>query len=168
MICASQSSGTLSLTKRTRQGADLAARPANPITLCDDRSIDFVTVAGHIPMARPQDIRLASGRSASRLSSCSATRGTTAGSDSKLSTVYQITPPRPEWQPHFQVRVLSEYQPRLRHVHLPRTLRPDLRRATRSAALNPEPCPAHHAAVRVGPGSRGACAGGHLARPTTW
>ena len=33
-------------------GADLAARrPANPITLCDDRGIDFVTVAGHIPMA---------------------------------------------------------------------------------------------------------------------
>ena len=32
----------------------------------------------------------------------------------ELSTVYQITPPRPEWQPHFQVRVLSGYQPRLR------------------------------------------------------
>jgi hypothetical protein len=33
-------------------GADLAARrPADPITLCDDRGIDFVTVAGHIPMA---------------------------------------------------------------------------------------------------------------------
>ena len=32
----------------------------------------------------------------------------------ELSTVYQITPPQPEWQPHFQVRVLSEYQPRLR------------------------------------------------------
>jgi putative acetyltransferase len=32
----------------------------------------------------------------------------------ELGTVYQITPPRPEWQPHFQVRVLSEYQPRLR------------------------------------------------------
>jgi len=33
-------------------GADLAARrPANPITLCDDRGVDFVTVAGHIPMA---------------------------------------------------------------------------------------------------------------------
>jgi putative acetyltransferase len=32
----------------------------------------------------------------------------------ELSTVYQISPPRPEWQPHFQVRVLSEYQPRLR------------------------------------------------------
>ena len=30
------------------------------------------------------------------------------------STVYQITPPRPEWQPHFQVRVLTKYQPRLR------------------------------------------------------
>ena len=30
----------------------------------------------------------------------------------ELGTVYQITPPRPEWQPHFQVRVLSEYQPR--------------------------------------------------------
>ena len=32
----------------------------------------------------------------------------------ELSTAYQITPPQPEWQPHFQVRVLSEYQPRLR------------------------------------------------------
>ena len=32
----------------------------------------------------------------------------------ELSTVYQITPPRPEWQPHFQVRILSAYQPRLR------------------------------------------------------
>ena len=32
----------------------------------------------------------------------------------ELSTVYQITPPRPEWQPYFQVRVLSGYQPRLR------------------------------------------------------
>lgn len=32
----------------------------------------------------------------------------------ELSTVYQITPPRPQWQPHFQVRVLSGYQPRLR------------------------------------------------------
>ena len=30
------------------------------------------------------------------------------------STAYQITPPRPQWQPHFQVRVLSGYQPRLR------------------------------------------------------
>ena len=32
----------------------------------------------------------------------------------ELSTVYQITSPRPEWQPYFQVRVLSGYQPRLR------------------------------------------------------
>jgi len=32
----------------------------------------------------------------------------------ELSTGYQITPPRPDWQPHFQVRVLTEYQPRLR------------------------------------------------------
>jgi putative acetyltransferase len=32
----------------------------------------------------------------------------------ELSTVYQITPPRPHWQPHFQVRVLSAYHPRLR------------------------------------------------------
>ena len=31
----------------------------------------------------------------------------------ELSTVYQITPPKPEWQPHFQVRVLTQYQPRL-------------------------------------------------------
>jgi putative acetyltransferase len=32
----------------------------------------------------------------------------------ELSTVYQITPPKPEWQPHFQVRVLTEYQPQIR------------------------------------------------------
>jgi putative acetyltransferase len=32
----------------------------------------------------------------------------------ELSTVYQITPPKPEWQPHFQVRVLTNYQPRVR------------------------------------------------------
>jgi predicted N-acetyltransferase YhbS len=32
----------------------------------------------------------------------------------ELSTAYQITPPTPEWQPHFQVRILSVYQPRLR------------------------------------------------------
>ena len=32
----------------------------------------------------------------------------------ELGTVYQIIPPRPKWQPHFQVRVLTEYQPRLR------------------------------------------------------
>jgi putative acetyltransferase len=31
----------------------------------------------------------------------------------ELSAVYQITPPRPEWQPHFQVRVLTGYQARL-------------------------------------------------------
>ena len=31
----------------------------------------------------------------------------------ELSTAYQITPPKPEWQPHFQVRVLSGYQPRI-------------------------------------------------------
>jgi predicted N-acetyltransferase YhbS/1-acyl-sn-glycerol-3-phosphate acyltransferase len=30
------------------------------------------------------------------------------------STDYQITPPKPQWQPHFQVRVLTSYQPRLR------------------------------------------------------
>ena len=30
----------------------------------------------------------------------------------ELSTAYQITPPKPEWQPHFQVRVLTQYQPR--------------------------------------------------------
>jgi putative acetyltransferase len=34
----------------------------------------------------------------------------------ELSSVYQIIPPRPEWQPHFQVRVLSGYQPRLRDM----------------------------------------------------
>jgi putative acetyltransferase len=32
----------------------------------------------------------------------------------ELSSVYEITPPAPEWQPHFQVRVLSGYQPGLR------------------------------------------------------
>jgi putative acetyltransferase len=32
----------------------------------------------------------------------------------ELSTVYQITPPKPHWQPHFQVRVLTGYDPRLR------------------------------------------------------
>jgi putative acetyltransferase len=30
------------------------------------------------------------------------------------STAYQITPPKPEWQPYFQVRILSAYEPRLR------------------------------------------------------
>jgi putative acetyltransferase len=29
----------------------------------------------------------------------------------QLSTVYRIDPPRPQWQPHFQVRVLTAYQP---------------------------------------------------------
>jgi len=32
----------------------------------------------------------------------------------RLGTEYQITPPRPEWRPHFQVRVLTAYQPALR------------------------------------------------------
>ena len=32
----------------------------------------------------------------------------------RLSSEYQITPPRAQWQPHFQVRVLTSYQPRLR------------------------------------------------------
>ena len=32
----------------------------------------------------------------------------------ELSTAYQITPPRPEWQPHFQVRLLTGYQPQIR------------------------------------------------------
>ena len=32
----------------------------------------------------------------------------------ELSSVYQITPPRPEWQPHFQVRVLTGYEPSVR------------------------------------------------------
>jgi putative acetyltransferase len=31
----------------------------------------------------------------------------------ELSTAYQIIPPEPHWQPHFQVRVLTGYQPRL-------------------------------------------------------
>jgi putative acetyltransferase len=31
----------------------------------------------------------------------------------RLSTDYGITPPVPQWQPHFQVRTLSGYQPRL-------------------------------------------------------
>ena len=32
----------------------------------------------------------------------------------ELSSIYQITPPKPQWQPHFQVRVLTGYQPGLR------------------------------------------------------
>ena len=32
----------------------------------------------------------------------------------RLGAAYQITPPRPEWQPHFQVRVLTGYQPSVR------------------------------------------------------
>jgi len=32
----------------------------------------------------------------------------------ELSSVYQIAPPQPQWQPHFQVRGLTGYQPRLR------------------------------------------------------
>lgn len=32
----------------------------------------------------------------------------------RLSAEYQIMPPRPEWQPHFQVRVLTGYRPSLR------------------------------------------------------
>ncbi len=41
----------------------------------------------------------------------------------RLSTEYQITPPRPDWQPHFQVRVLKRVSaPAARHVHLSRTL----------------------------------------------
>jgi putative acetyltransferase len=31
----------------------------------------------------------------------------------RLAADYQITPPRPHWQPHFQVRVLSGYRPGL-------------------------------------------------------
>ena len=46
--------------------------------------------------------------------SCSAAPGYYRRFGFELSTVYQITPPKPEWQPHFQVRVLSGYQPRLR------------------------------------------------------
>ena len=30
------------------------------------------------------------------------------------STACQITAPKPQWQPHFQVRILTQYQPRLR------------------------------------------------------
>jgi putative acetyltransferase len=32
----------------------------------------------------------------------------------RLAASYQITPPRPEWHPHFQVRVLTAYQPGMR------------------------------------------------------
>jgi putative acetyltransferase len=32
----------------------------------------------------------------------------------RLSSEYAITPPKPEWRPHFQVRVLTGYQPGLR------------------------------------------------------
>src|SRR5262249_8492656 len=36
---------------RSDSAADLVARrPANPITLCDGRGVEFVTVNGHIPM----------------------------------------------------------------------------------------------------------------------
>jgi predicted N-acetyltransferase YhbS len=52
--------------------------------------------------------------SASRWPRCWATRGYYRRFGFELSTAYQITPPQPEWQPHFQVRVLSGYQPRLR------------------------------------------------------
>jgi putative acetyltransferase len=31
----------------------------------------------------------------------------------RLSSEYQILPPRPHWQPHFQVRVLTAYRPGL-------------------------------------------------------
>ena len=31
----------------------------------------------------------------------------------ELSNLYQITPPKPDWQPHFQVRTLTRYHPRL-------------------------------------------------------
>ena len=41
----------------------------------------------------------------------------------ELSTAYQITPPKPEWQPHFQVRVLTGLSaPAAPTRHLPRTL----------------------------------------------
>ena len=47
----------------------------------------------------------------------------------ELSTVYQITASRLEWQPHSQVRVLTKYHPRVaRNVHLPQTFRPHLSR----------------------------------------
>jgi putative acetyltransferase len=32
----------------------------------------------------------------------------------RLGAEYQITPPRPEWRQHFQVRILTGYQPSLR------------------------------------------------------
>jgi putative acetyltransferase len=32
----------------------------------------------------------------------------------RLSTGYQITPPQPPWQPYFQVRTLTGYQPQVR------------------------------------------------------
>ena len=32
----------------------------------------------------------------------------------RLSAGYQIVPPRPDWRPHFQVRVLTAYQPSVR------------------------------------------------------
>lgn len=32
----------------------------------------------------------------------------------RLSSEFGIVPPRPQWQPHFQVRVLTAYQPGLR------------------------------------------------------
>lgn len=32
----------------------------------------------------------------------------------RLSSEFGIVPPRPQWQPHFQVRTLSAYKPSLR------------------------------------------------------
>jgi putative acetyltransferase len=32
----------------------------------------------------------------------------------RLAGEYGITPPRPEWAPHFQVRTLAAYEPSLR------------------------------------------------------
>jgi len=32
----------------------------------------------------------------------------------QLSGAYQIAPPNPQWRPHFQVRVLTGYQPAVR------------------------------------------------------
>jgi putative acetyltransferase len=32
----------------------------------------------------------------------------------RLAADYQIEPPRPEWQPHFQIRPLTRYRPSLR------------------------------------------------------
>ena len=53
-------------------------------------------------------------RSASRWSRCSALAAYYRRFGFRLSDEYGIVPPVPQWQPHFQVRVLSAYRPEAR------------------------------------------------------